>query len=476
MKPVKTLIVDDEVFVAESLKALLDWTALGFEIVGTCYSAESALSFLERHSVDLLLCDIKMPGMTGLELISQVRSRWPHIESIIVSGYSDFTYAQTAIRHGAIAYCLKPFNEQETQTVLESARKKIYETRKKREYILTELLFLSDDLPTAHLQHNLTVLGFNLKSPIYVCMMLGCHIELNDISLNMHLSIGNHKYVYLVQPFGPLDDIIKVLNHVCEQNEANAGIAPVNENQRISEAIEHARQCAMHGFISEKHEVVSYEFLPAHARQRRHDLSSLLPSSGMNHERKNQYINHVCAVFLAERYTVRDAYHFYNLLISQPAMADSIAAFDFDGYESMAEEFKSLRNMLSQILLADKIQVLNETDSHSWIRSIKSFCEKNYAEPISITMASDMLHVSPSYFSTLFKRETGENFTAYVTNLRLNKARELLISTKRNVSDIAIEVGYSDYYYFTKVFRKYYGITPTQYRQSQKTSQDEKSR
>ena len=467
MKPIKTLIVDDEVFVAESLKALLDWTALGFEIVGTCYSAESALAFLELHPVDLLLCDVKMPGMTGLDLISQVRLRWPHIRAIIVSGYSDFAYAQTAIRHGAIAYCLKPFNEQETLAALEIARRKIYESRKKKEYILTELLFLSDDLPAERLQHNLTVLGFDLGQPIYVCMILGCHAELSNVALNMHLSIGNHKYVYLAQPYGPLDDIIKALSQVCEQNGANAGTALVGENQRISEAIEHARQCAMHGFISERHEVVNYDSLPSQMRQKRQDLSALLPPSGMNHEKKMQYIDHVCTVFLSEHYTVRDAYRFYNLLISQPSTADSIAAFDYDGYEPMAEEFKSLRKMLSQALLADPVEVPTEADSHSWIRSIKSFCEKNYAEPISITMASDMLHVSPSYFSTLFKRETGENFTAYVTNLRLSKAKELLLSTKRNVSDIAIDVGYSDYYYFTKVFRKYFGTTPTQYRQTQ---------
>ena len=87
MELIKTLIVDDEVFVAQSLKALLDWEALGFEITAVCHSGKSALAEIEKGQVELLLCDVKMPEMSGIDLVQQVSVQFPQIENIIISGY-----------------------------------------------------------------------------------------------------------------------------------------------------------------------------------------------------------------------------------------------------------------------------------------------------------------------------------------------------------------------------------------------------
>lgn len=469
MELIKTLIVDDEIFVAESLRALLDWEALGFEIVAVCHDARSALEEIPARGVELLLCDVKMPEMDGIELVRQVSEKWPHIENIIVSGYSDFSYAQSAIRYGTTAYCLKPFDEDEIMSALELAREKILTFRSKQTAdVLTELLFLSNGVPQERLKEDLTALGFDLARPVYVCVLLGSVCDFSGTAHSQGMRVGSQKYIYLLQPTHTIGRILQLLRNICTRNAASAGLDALGEKLHIAAHIEHARQSAMLSFITEKMEPVVYEDYHARQKQTKQDLRALLPAEGITAAQREQYIEEVCAAFVEAHYTIQDAYRFYHMIISQYLPSGLTEIFNCDSYEAMAEEFRSLREMLTQIIQIDSGETSNISDSQSWIQPVKEYCENNYTEPISITIVSDMLHISPSYFSTLFKKETGMNFTAYVTELRLEKACELLAATDKNISDIAIDVGYSDYFYFAKVFRKHFRITPSEFREQRK--------
>lgn len=466
MELIKTLIVDDEIFVAQSLKALMDWESLGFEITAVCHSAKSALAEIEKSDVALLLCDVKMPEMSGIDLVRQVSARYPQIENIIISGYSDFAYAQSAIRYGTTAYCLKPFDEDELAAALCLAREKILNNRAKlTSDILTELLFLSGSVPSERLREDLGNLGFDAGQPIYVCVLLGCVCDFSSVAHSQGLRVGSQKYIYLLQPYSSIQRVQQLLCAVCARSSASAGLDRIDGKLRIAAHIEHARQSAMQFFIAGKKEPVVYERPQVRSPRKKQDLLALLPQSGMTPAQKEQYIDKLCAVFTECRYTIQDTYYFYHLIISQYLPSGYTEIFNCDSYEAMVEEFKTLREMLQQIIQIGPGEIVNIADSQSWIQPVKEYCEKNYTEPISITIVSDMLHISPSYFSSLFKKVTGENFTAYVTNLRLKKACEQLVSTEKNISDIAIDVGYSDYFYFAKVFRKHFRATPSEYRE-----------
>lgn len=471
MERIKTLIVDDEPFVAESLRGLIDWEALGFEIVGMCHSGKSALETVESRPVELLLCDIKMPEMNGIELVRQISEKHSQIENIIISGYSDFAYAQSAIRYGTTAYCLKPFDEQEVTAALTHVREKILKRREaRRSDALTELLFLSNGIPAERLRADLAALRFDLGRPVYICVLRGCQCDFSDTAQSLGLQVGIQEYIYLLQPRDAFAPVMQRLRAVCAEQNASAGMVRIGDKMRIAAHIEHARQSAMSAFISEQAEPVLYEEVPAGQRRKKQDLLALLPSAGLNSAQKEQVIDRICKVFAEGRYTIQDAYHFHRLLMSRYLSNDYTGIFSCDSYEAMAEEFKTLRDMLRQIIQIDTSETVSIADSDSWIQTLKDYCEKNYSEPITITTASEMLHISPSYFSTLFKKATKENFTAYITHLRLKKACELLVSTGKNISDIAIDVGYSDYFYFTKVFRKHFRITPSEYRKNAQTA------
>ena len=466
MELIKTLIVDDEVFVAQSLKALLDWEALGFEITAVCHSGKSALAEIEKGQVELLLCDVKMPEMSGIDLVQQVSAQFPQIENIIISGYSDFAYAQSAIRYGTTAYCLKPFDEEELSAALDLAREKILNKRAKlTNDILTELLFLSGGIPAERLREDLEKLGFDPARPVYVCVLLGCVCDFSSVAHSQGMRVGSQKYIYLLQPHTALHSVLDTLRTVCARSAASAGLDRIGRKLRITAHIERARQSAMQFFYTAKKEPVVYESPQVRPPKKKRDLLALLPPQGMTQAQKDQYAEHIRQVFTECRYTIQDAYYFYHLISAQYLPAGCKEVFHCDSYEAMAEEFLSLEEMLRQTVQTGPGEIVNISDSQSWIQPVKEYCEKNYTEPISITIVSDMLHISPSYFSTLFKKVTGENFTAYVTSLRLEKACEQLTATEKNISDIAIDVGYSDYFYFAKVFRKHFRATPTEYRE-----------
>lgn len=122
--PYKVMLVDDEGWVIESLKANVDWQAYGFEVVGTAYNGAEALRLMEADMPDLVMTDVRMPVMSGLDLIKKGGEMSPRVEFVVVSGYAEFAYAQKALKYGAMAYCLKPFEEQEIVGILEQFKRK----------------------------------------------------------------------------------------------------------------------------------------------------------------------------------------------------------------------------------------------------------------------------------------------------------------------------------------------------------------
>ncbi|TDF99720.1 response regulator [Paenibacillus piri] len=129
------LIVDDEVHVVDRLSGTMDWTSFGIEAVHKAYSADEALAILSTTTIDILITDIQMPGLTGLELIAIVREKWKRTKCILLSGYADFSYAQEAIQHGTVDYLLKPVSEEQVE---ETVRRVLDQIRAEWEEILSQ--------------------------------------------------------------------------------------------------------------------------------------------------------------------------------------------------------------------------------------------------------------------------------------------------------------------------------------------------
>ena len=386
MTTYKILIVDDERYVAHSLRSLLPWENHGYEIAGIALSAQDALAFIETTPVDIVLCDIKMPGMSGLDLIMAVRERHPDMQCIIVSGHAEFSLAQRALLCGAVAYCLKPFNESELLGALNLARERLDQAHTHKRILFQNMILTAPDLTDERISELMRDMGFDAERPIQLLAMVGKAAATISLPSGIDAEVGPEKRIALIQP-------------------------PVQCPQYTDVGIGTREICSSKDFAQACEQVM----LEAHQNYAPSPLED--------------------------------------------------GALDYDGYMALVDQLGSLENLRHA---PDHVSERHDTppqDKPDLISQAKAFLEKNYTSPLCIADITDELHVSASYFSSVFKKVTGENYTNYLTNLRMNAAQNLLRTTEKTIAEIAVTIGYSDYFYFAKVFKKQFGLTPTLFRE-----------
>ncbi|NLM65914.1 MAG: response regulator, partial [Enterococcus sp.] len=173
----KLLLVDDEYMILEGLKYLLPWQALGFEIVQTCRSAKEALVYLEAHPIDLLITDITMPEMSGIEMVSQAQSQGNFFATIILSGYQEFTYVKQGMQLGVKNYLVKPVDKEELLTTVNKVKleldNQVTLALQQQAYVENHLIrWLNDDLNEREFQEMLTSYGVLDQGPYTVIQLV----------------------------------------------------------------------------------------------------------------------------------------------------------------------------------------------------------------------------------------------------------------------------------------------------------------
>lgn len=354
-------LVDDEELVIKSLIASVDWASHGFIVAGYALCATDALLQIVDISPDVVFTDIRMPGMSGLELIKQLNDRsFPGLK-IVISGYAEFALAQKAINYGAFGYCLKPFDETEIITFLKKAETVLQDRTHQR-----EMDFWS--------------MGTNRDSNIIV-------------------PNSTRKEKGLDQ-----------LENAIAQNDW-AGVSVALEQLEV--------------FF-----------------------------------KKNSL--HITDALWAYNQVMRFIYK-----NEKEAFADTLI-FSID---QLTGSFTSALDMLTylQELLADKYRQAGSQHQpgNRTFMAIRSFIDEHYLEELSIPSLAKQFSVNGNYISQLFKRVTGSTFTEYLTQLRMKHACEILLKTDLPISEVAENSGYTDYFYFSRIFKRTQGITPSAYRNRQ---------
>lgn len=343
----RILLVDDEKFAIQGLISMLDWDRFQGVLAGTASSGEEALTVLETVHPDVIISDIKMGGMNGIELARQVRERMPHIQMILLTAHGEFEYARQAIQYGVINYILKPI----TRDKLEQLNCLLAQT--------TEQLLLRQ-------KSYLTVWDDSLRGRLLTALKNGDRDTLDEFfqsPLFAQLMLGND-----CNPVG-----IQLLNYLYQY------LSDINLDPQ---AISYSRSSTMETFL---------------------DMS--------DRQEKMDYI----------------ITKYYDLLTSvslqKNAHTDAITSY-------------ALR-----------------------------YIEEHYSDPeFNLSALSYAMHVSLSHLSTVFKQATGVNLSAYVTDLRLEKSRQLLSDMSHTIAEVSLLSGYSDAKYFAKLFKKRTGNTPSEYR------------
>lgn len=521
------LIADDESSIREGLKCIIDWEELGFTICGEASNGEDALTRILALNPSLVLLDVKMPKMHGTEVIRRAREAGFQGKCIILSGYSDFKYAQEAIKSGVRFYLTKPIDEDELYQTVSEIKQELAEERqrsthftefqnKAKSVVLKELL--TDTLSAPLSIHALDNLCLNAEVyQVVICEDFHTQAaaapytfaELlkvinRDNNIFDHLEIDERDVVLLKGSHGlsKLSDFLERF----EENTAQTGSPlesmflaygrPVSSPEDIHLSYEDAATLITRRFFcAQEQHAMGYELLP--------ELSSYVRTSGsaaahtgleLNETALSDYANRFVDYIQSynRRMTVSTLSELEEALLYVPNDAREIKLFLTDLYLQIKEKMN--RTYASaKIPFSSNSSVLEFIENCNYLYEIIQFLSKQFemimdatGNPSRDTILDDVLYyidhhfrdnikletIAPlfgynsAYLGKIFSKNVGENFNSYVDHRRIEHSKQLLLENQLKVYEIAEQVGYKNVDYFHKKFKKYVGESPAEFRKN----------
>ncbi len=521
----RVLLVDDEEDIRVGISRKMDWASLGFELVGEAENGREALDLADQLRPDVILTDIKMPFLDGLSLCGLLASRLPASKFVIFSGFDEFEYAKQAIQMHVFEYILKPINAAELSQVLVRLHAQLDSERAERRDVEVLRQRYADSLPVLRELFLAQLLdgrippedlapraeGYQLKLGAHVWTVALLALEGTDGSRDMQtLSVQTlfqdhfadsaylcHAFLYndalallLGLPEGGTpNDLIDHLNRGCKLGKSYLDLtltiglgALVPGLAQISDAARQARSALDYRVLMGIGRTLYIQDVePNHATplsfdsHREQTLTSAI-KLGTEEEVRQQVAQLVTLVSSHALSLSQSQLFFLELLtcllrLVRGADLDMTLVFgeDFSGTLQISD-FGSPEELgewcLARCLAIWQLLRRQRTDSAGrTIGKAKDFIHQNFAlVDLSVETLCSHLHLSPAYFSTLFKREMGMSFTSYVTEVRMQSAAELLRNSEDKTYLIAEKVGYSDPNYFSYVFKRHFGVSPTKFR------------
>mgnify|MGYP001171376571 FL=1 len=491
----KMLIVDDEPLICQGLAKTIPWQEVGIEVVDTAINGKKALEIMERETVDIVITDVNMPELDGIQLSRAIAERFSSVSIIMISGYDEFDYALQALRIGVEDYLLKPVDIDELMKLVNKVKMEMEEEKRNKETKDEAILRNYFSQQIFHLPNS-----SNLPE----------HIKIDSYAYRLLLMEKRNYYkseqpIKLYKEWKPMIDPMDVSSISIEIHENQLLLIVYNQEGISSESLD----CLSSELIasneislvisSEHHDLSHFATVYQELNQRLNFYrgmdkqlvleSEQLPSVPEYQLDKRQVNDLMDMVFQQRKQPVEKIvnkwftdFQEFSLPLSRikgqcllilhsikETGQDSIfEEIDFNLDEEIDLRIYNSPDVLRELLLADLNNMMDyvgrSTNSHWIIQQAKQYMEKNYQKDIKAVKIAEAHYITPNYFSMLFKQETGCNFSEYLNRIRINKAKELLCETSNKVFEIAEYVGYREYKYFVQVFKNFTGTTPTQFR------------
>ncbi|BBH22728.1 DNA-binding response regulator [Paenibacillus baekrokdamisoli] len=521
-------IVDDEPFILEGLPHVIRWEEYGLVITGQASDGLEALEMLRTTPVDILITDITMPRMNGLELIRDAKLLNPELKCIILSGYHEFDYIKQGMALGIENYLLKPINIEELKVTVSSTAQKITDTYRKEMYSRSDLDILRDNIlyrwmtdaiDAGELKHRAQLLGFRLDYPVYAVAAVKLAFEAAEQRELSHLQRDhliseayqlcrsrlendNNACVTFIDTdgdimaiFGLKDadsdcdrvrDLLRQIGSVIQEKLAVRAVITLADAEHnyvnAGRSYDSAKKLQEYYLIHSEEAVIERKLSIRDAKQAAAGGASIdLDAYGklLFGKSKPELFAWIDAFF--QRLQAVDAAppaqiqnHAVEIIIHTKRLLKDVKLSN----ELVSNDYKELFSSLFRIQLMEELKehvkyiagaaidcLVSEDDELSpVIKQVLKHISVNYAEELSLKTLSQTFNINPVYLGQLFQKETGESFSDYVNKFRIETARKLLVNTHLKTIDIGKRVGYADTSYFYKQFKKYAGISPTEFR------------
>lgn len=532
----KVLVVDDEPNIRKGLIHIMDWKHFDCEVVGEAIDGLDGLEKIREFKPDIVIADISMPEMDGLEMIDSAKALVPNAKFIILTGYRDFSYLQEALRIGAFDYILKPSKIDKIGDVLKKA---VMELKYQNEYagelermkerfnksvpLLKEKL-LSDYIlrrksSTTDLEELNSAYGLNVGEFVLLLFsleegderysaeqrylyqfgvmntvdeILGDAYEIEKVNLNEHqvaMLVMDKKKMDTRQLYKKIENIHGLLK-TCFDFYVTVAISRLGEGvEDLGNKMRECEKCMDYQFYLGKDSIIIYDDLEGFF-----DAKDDVFAVGIDEE----IVKHIKAgdvqqlqnaidqlgLLMQEKGSgmeVEQIKSFYsNLIYKINGIRVSIKALESDetpigqnlySFYQMVEtcsDIFEVHDILVDVSLAiaEKIDLYNQNSIHSTLQLAVDFINENYRMQVTLEELAKNSYVSPFYLSRMFKKELGKNFVDYLNEKRISEAKIGLADGSRKTYEVAESVGISDAHYFSRLFKKYTGMTPTEYRNS----------
>lgn len=514
----RAVLVDDEELSVRMLESIIDWNRCGVEIVGTARNGEDTLHLLGELQPDMVLTDIKMPGIDGIELMRRAKSISPQTEFILVSAYADFAYARDALSLGGASYLLKPVDEFELEKSVkqlvgkinaQQVSQRLVENSQRQRDMMTLYAYMRNGTGLGLAQRSAEHLGLSFSS--YALMgfvvnesSMNAYIE-NSVQIDAQLSYLQTRLAQHLSQWG---------EHLLFDFTDNAWTALLLYPTRGLERCANDMMAFFDTVRMEMHICFT---------ETMHSLTDL-PIAFRMLQQLNRY-----SFFIGEDSILGYGYNCKKSEFDQVALAAARKEFEvhirqgdcLQAEQVVTSTLKEISHKDPSVLslvydfcyscvetVRRTMTDTQEEETHDWLKGItfqtvatcatleelhglmrevisraggtvesapvysqlvedgRAYLYENYDRNISLEEICSTLGVSKNYFCYLFKKETGQNLWGVLTDIRIAKAKDLLRTTKDKTYAIAYQIGYDNPSYFSKLFKKHTGVTPNEYRRA----------
>ena len=542
----KIFLAEDEVVVRETIKRMIPWEELGFELVGEAADGEMALPLLIRQQPDLLITDIKMPFMDGLTLARLAKKEIPGLKVVILSGYDDFNYAKQAIGIGVEDYLLKPITKNALIERLSEIRSRYEHEKTQKEYYekfqremqayeknssrdFFEAL-VGGSMDMMEVYRRAEKLGLDIVAEAYNVLIFTMNCdedfsgqrdeysswEAESLELLENFFAGHSSAMLFrsnIFSYGVLlkgqretieentracvDEIRKILSRQDGRREWFLAVGQsVERLSQIQKSYHTASRAFSQRYLYDEN-ILYYDEMETmehpggqaetedNAYLQKVDVNALNPailqkflSNGLQEETENFVKDYFYAIgqepmesLVFRNYVILNV-RFSVISFIKGLGCDTNEMESADTEEVLAESGKNMESAIAYAkkMISQAIEIRDQNSGNknrSILKTAVDFIDSHYMdEEISLNTVANVANVSSNHFSALFSQNMGQTFIEYLTSLRMNKAKELLRCTGMRSSEIAGEIGYKDAHYFSYLFKKTQGMTPSDYRKA----------